>query len=109
MSGWIKLERARGRSRSPPIIADIYGGTGECAPLYTRCTMLHYVRVRIYGRMPGWIITDMCAYMGIYVTETRARVNGDVYVCACTSVNIHAPSVSDHVTGNVFLADSRRS
>lgn len=74
--------------------------------------MLHYVRVRIYGRMPGWIITDMCAHMGIYaraVTGTRARVNRDVYVRVCTSVNIHAPSVSDHVTGNVFLADSRRS
>lgn len=83
-----------------------------CAPVHTRCTMLHYVRVRIYGRMPGWIIRDMCAHMGIYaraVTETRASVNRDAYVRVCTSVNIHALSVSDHVTGNVFLADSRRS
>lgn len=68
-----------------------------CAYLWT------YARMDYQGHV--------CAHGNIRASgnRTRARVNRDAYVRVCTSVNIHALSVSDHVTGNVFLADSRRS
>ena len=49
---------------------------------------------------------DTCVRANVRVSRNR---NTRVCVYVCVSVHIHGPLVSDHVMGNVFLADSRRS